>query len=196
VTGRARPFAAARAVAVAASLLLLAAAAATIAAKPAPRASASGPRKAPAIDLKRWINTKRLAPRDLEGKVRLVEFWTFGCVNCQNTILAMRELHGLYAKKGLLVLGVHSPEFPRERDSSAVAAAVKKAGIGFPVALDNDHVVFDAFKNRYWPALYLIDRQGIVRATHAGELHVGTRAWTNFCAAVESTLVARTERRS
>jgi len=107
----------------------------------------------------------------------------------------MREIHGLYAKRGLRVLGIHAPEFAREHDSVAVAAAVKQHGIAFPVGLDNDHAVFDAFKNRYWPALYLIDRNGVIRSTHIGELHVGTRAWSNFCAAIESTLVAAPSRR-
>jgi thiol-disulfide isomerase/thioredoxin len=160
-------------------------------AKSKPPPVSSGLKPAPAIDLKRWINTKPLRPADLEGKVRLVEFWTFGCVNCQNTVMAMREIHGLYAKKGLLVLGIHTPEFPKERDSVAVAAAVREQGIGFPVALDNDYATFRAFKNRYWPALYLLDRKGIVRATHVGELHVGTRAWSNFCAAIEQQLAGK-----
>ena len=150
---------------------------------------------APEIDLSRWINTKPLTPADLAGTPRLVEFWTFGCVNCRNTVMAMREIHGLYAKRGLRVLGIHAPEFAHERDSAAVAAAVKAHGIAFPVGLDNDHVVFDAFKNRYWPALYLIDRKGTIRSTHIGELHVGTRAWSNFCAAIESTLAVPPPRR-
>ncbi len=152
-----------------------------------PKAPVEG-RLAPEINLSRWINTTPLTPADLAGTPRLVEFWTFGCVNCRNTVMAMREIHGLYAKRGLRVLGIHAPEFAHERDSAAVAAAVKSHGIAFPVGLDNEHAVFDAFKNRHWPALFLIDRKGKIRSTHIGELHVGTRAWSNFCAAIESTL--------
>lgn len=157
-------------------------------AKPGPKASSL--QKAPEIDLARWINTKPLRAAELSGTPRLVEFWTFDCVNCQNTVPAMRELHSRYAKRGLRVLGIHAPEFAHERDSAAVAAAVKRMGITFPVGLDTDRVVFDSFKNRYWPALFLIDRAGSIRVRHIGELHVGTRAWKNFCAGVESTLVA------
>jgi peroxiredoxin len=161
-----------------------------------PPVTSSGPRPAPAIDLARWINSKPLKPADLKGKVRLVEFWTLGSVSCRNTVMAMRELHSTYAKRGLVVIGVHSPEFPAERDSAAVAAAVAKYEIQFPVALDNDHLVFNAFKNRYWPALYLIDRKGFVCATHVGELHGGTRAWRNFCDVIDSTLVGKEPQKS
>jgi thiol-disulfide isomerase/thioredoxin len=176
-----------RSLAAAAVLLLLAS---TLGAR-APKAKKppANRRIAPEITLSRWINTKPLTPADLSGTPRLVEFWTFDCVNCRNTVAAMREMHGLYAKRGLRVLGIHAPEFARERDSAAVAAAVRREGIVFPVGLDNDHAVFNAFRNRYWPALYLIDRKGVIRSTHVGELHVGTRAWNNFCAAIESTLV-------
>lgn len=156
---------------------------------------AADPLLAPEIRLTQWINTKPLPPSELAGTPRLVEFWTFDCVNCRNTVLAMRELHSLYAKRGLRVLGIHAPEFARERDSAAVAAAVKREGITFPVGLDTDHAVFNAFKNRYWPAIFLIDRSGKIRSRHIGELHVGTRAWTNLCAAVESTLVVPAPRR-
>jgi len=183
---------------VATALLLLLVALAVAGARPAkPRPPSSpGSRIAPPIELSSWINTKPLKRADLAGKVRLVEFWAFGCINCQNTVMAMRELNAMYAKRGLLVVGVHTPESQRERDSVAVAAAVTKYGIGFPVALDNDSKVFKAFKNRYWPALYLIDRKGIVVATHIGELHVGTRAWRNLCDAVESALSGKEPQRS
>ncbi|HEU4724863.1 MAG TPA: redoxin domain-containing protein, partial [Candidatus Eisenbacteria bacterium] len=103
---------------------------------------------APEIKLARWINTKPLTAADLKGTPRLVEFWTFDCVNCRNTTPAMRELHARFGKRGLRVLGIHTPEFAHERDSAAVAAAVKREGIRYPVGLDNDHAVFDGFKNR------------------------------------------------
>jgi hypothetical protein len=101
---------------------------------------------------------------------------------------AVREIQYLYAKRGLVVLGIHTPEFPAERDSVAVAAAAKELGLTFPIALDNDSVVWNAFKNRYWPAFYLIDREGAIRTSHIGELHVKTRAWSNFLASIEEVL--------
>jgi hypothetical protein len=163
--------------------------------KPAPEASAT--RLAPPIRLSQWINTKPLDPRALEGTPRLVEFWAIGSAKSQNSVLAMREIYGLYAKQGLRVLGIHTPESSNERDSSLVAAAVKKHGIGFPVGLDNDSTVFRGFKNKYWPAIYVVDREGVVRATHVGELHVGTRAWRNLCASIERVLAAKpVDRRS
>jgi len=148
----------------------------------------SGLRKAPAIEASRWLNTKPLRSADLEGKPRLVEFWTFGCENCKRTVPAVREIQYLYAKRGLVLVGVHTPEFPRERDSTAVAAAAKEWGYTFPIVLDNDSLVWKAFANKYWPALYLIDRHGTIRATHIGELHVKTRAWSNLQASIEEVL--------
>ena len=154
-------------------------------------AELSGVRRAPAIEATRWLNTKPLRAADLEGKPRLVEFWTFGCENCRRTVPAIREIQYLYAKRGLVLVGVHTPEFAGERDSAAVASAAKELGLTFPIALDNDSLVWKAYKNRYWPALYLIDREGIIRATHIGELHVNTRAWNNFVANIEEILAEK-----
>lgn len=159
--------------------------------KPAPETKGL----APPIRLSQWINTKPLRPSDLEGTPRLVEFWAVGSAKSQNSVLAMREIYGLYGKQGLRVLGIHTPESSNERDSTVVAAAVKRHGIGFPVGLDNDSTVFKGFKNKYWPAIYVVDRQGVVRATHIGELHVGTRAWRNLCASIERVLAPKPEPR-
>ena len=93
------------------------------------------------------------------------------------TIPAVRELHQTYSSGGLIVIGVHSPEFDYERDVSNVKDALARLNVPYAVALDNDFAVWNAFHNRYWPTLYLIDKRGVIRYSHIGELHVGTSSW-------------------
>ena len=100
----------------------------------------------------------------------------------------MRELHQTYKERGLLVIGVHSPEFDHEKDGGNLRAAIAKQGIPFPVLVDNDFAIWKAFGNQSWPALYLIDRAGIIRDTHSGELHVGTAAWDRLKGEIEELL--------
>lgn len=100
----------------------------------------------------------------------------------------MRELHETYGGRGLLVLGVHSPEFDHERDAANVRREIARQGIPFPVLIDNDFAIWKSFGNSYWPALYLIDREGIVRWAHAGELHRATPAWKKLAALIEDLL--------
>ena len=133
-------------------------------------------RRAPAIRSSTWFNSRALGEGDLRGKVVLVEFWAFACINCQRTVPAMRTLQATYPD--VVVIGVHTPELDRERDPANVAAAVKRLDLRFPVALDNDYAIWRAFGNQYWPALYLIDKRGQIRTTHVGELHEGTVTWT------------------
>ncbi len=121
-----------------------------------------------------WINTAPLTLAELRGQVVLVEFWTFGCSNCRNTLPWLKTTHARYRDQGLVVVSVHSPEFEQERDAGNVRAAVKRLGIEYAVMLDNDFSYWKAFENRYWPAFYLIDRQGRVQASAFGELHAGT----------------------
>lgn len=154
-------------------------------------AAAVAPTFAPAIASDLWINADESAARQWSGRVTIVEFWTFGCINCRRTIPAMKRLFLDFAPKGVAVIGVHTPEFPHEAVPGAVRGAVKKSGIEFPVALDPDHAIWKAYQNRYWPALYLIDRTGLIRATHVGELHVGTPEWDAFVGEIE-TLLAET----
>lgn len=146
------------------------------------------PSSAPAIRSDVWINADAPADREWAGRVTIVEFWTFGCINCRRTLPAMKRLHADFAPKGVAVIGVHTPEFPHEAVPGAVRGAVKKSGIEFPVALDNDRAAWKAYQNRYWPALYLIDRMGLIRATHVGELHVGTPEWDALVGEVETLL--------
>jgi thiol-disulfide isomerase/thioredoxin len=116
-----------------------------------------------------WFNSKPLSIADLRGKVVLVDFWTYGCVNCVNTLPHVTELYAKYRDKGLVVVGVHTPEFPFERSASNVQAALKRHGITYPVAQDNDSRTWDAYSNRYWPAQYLIDQNGKIVFQHEGE---------------------------
>jgi thiol-disulfide isomerase/thioredoxin len=151
-------------------------------------AAAPAPMFAPPIHGDVWINADQPAAREWSGRVTVVEFWTFGCINCRRTVPAMKRLHAELGPKGVAVIGVHTPEFPHEAVLGAVRGAVKKQGIEFPVVLDNDAVIWKAYGNRYWPTLYLIDRTGLIRATHIGELHVGTPEWDAFLAEVEALL--------
>ena len=116
-----------------------------------------------------WFNSKPLSIADLRGKVVLVDFWTYGCVNCVNTLPHVTELYAKYRDKGLVVVGVHTPEFPFERSASNVQAALKRHGITYPVAQDNESKTWDAYRNQYWPAQYVIDQTGKIVFQHEGE---------------------------
>lgn len=142
---------------------------------------------APEIQSDVWINADP-APRGREGRVTIVEFWTFGCINCRRTVPAMKRLYADLEPKGVFVVAVHTPEFPHEAVPNAVRAAVKKHAIEFPVALDNERAMWKAFQNRYWPTLYVIDQTGRIRGTHVGELHVGTAEWDALVGQVETLL--------
>jgi alkyl hydroperoxide reductase subunit AhpC len=104
------------------------------------------------------------------------------------TIPAVRELYQQYQAQGLIVIGVHSPEFQHEHDVNNVKNAIARLDVPYPVALDNDFATWQAFGNRYWPSLYLIDRRGIIRYNHIGELHQDTAAWTEITELIETVL--------
>jgi thiol-disulfide isomerase/thioredoxin len=127
--------------------------------------------KAPEITgLTNWINSHTInSMSDLKGKVVLVDFWTYSCYNCINTLPYVKSWYKKYKNDGFVVLGIHAPEFKFERNLKNVKKAVKSNGIKFPVALDNGFKLWRAYRNRYWPAFYLIDKNGYVRYTHFGE---------------------------
>ena len=104
-----------------------------------------------------------------EGKVVLIDFWTYTCINCIRTLPHLREWHGKYKDKGLAIIGVHTPEFEFEKRYDNVKKAVEKYGIEYPVVLDNDYATWRAFQNNYWPRKYLIDSKGNIRYDHIGE---------------------------
>jgi cytochrome c biogenesis protein CcdA/thiol-disulfide isomerase/thioredoxin len=119
--------------------------------------------------LSTWINSKPLTFEKLRGKVVLVDFWTYSCINCLRTLPHVKAWYRTYRKDGLVVLGVHTPEFAFEHVASNVRSAVHRLGIAYPVALDNGYHTWNAFQNQYWPAKYLIDRRGHIRYEHFGE---------------------------
>lgn len=116
-----------------------------------------------------WLNSEPLTIESLRGKVILVDFWTYSCINCIRTIPYINSWHEKYGDKGLVIIGVHTPEFEFEKDYNNVKAAVEKYGIKYAVAQDNNYATWRAFSNRHWPHKYLIDKEGNIRYDHIGE---------------------------
>ncbi len=116
-----------------------------------------------------WLNSEPLSMGELQGKVVLVDFWTYTCVNCIRTFPFLRDWHEKYADKGLVIVGVHRPEFTFEEERANVVRALETHGLEYPVAQDNASVTWDAYDNRFWPAKYLIDADGVLQYTHFGE---------------------------
>ncbi|NYT38994.1 cytochrome c biogenesis protein DipZ [Allopusillimonas soli] len=116
-----------------------------------------------------WLNSPPLSVSSLRGKVVLIDFWTYSCINCLRTLPYIKAWNEKYSKQGLVIIGVHAPEFAFERDVDNVKSAMKRLGITYPVAIDNNYAIWRAFNNQYWPAHYFIDAQGRVRYHHFGE---------------------------
>ena len=119
--------------------------------------------------LSRWFNAEPTTVRALRGKVVLIDFWTFSCVNCVRTFPEIRALHDTYKDAGLQVIGIHSPEFDFEKVPANVERAMRSHSVVWPVAMDNDHKTWEAFRNRFWPHVYLIDAKGRIRYDRVGE---------------------------
>jgi len=143
-------------------------AAAAVVAPPSAALDAPGA-QAPAVEASGWLNSPPLTPAGLAGKVVLYDFWTFGCVNCLHTLPHVKAWHARYAADGLVIVSIHTPEFPAEADPANVTRFVQENGIRYPVALDPGGRVWAAFGNRYWPQFSLHDRQGRHRLTAIGE---------------------------
>jgi thiol-disulfide isomerase/thioredoxin len=116
-----------------------------------------------------WLNTKPLTPTALHGKVVVTQFWTYTCINWLRTLPYIRAWADAYAENGLVVVGVHTPEFGVEHASDNVRRAAHELGVKYPIAIDNDYAVWSAFANQYWPALYIADAEGRIRHHHFGE---------------------------
>jgi cytochrome c biogenesis protein CcdA/thiol-disulfide isomerase/thioredoxin len=116
-----------------------------------------------------WLNSRPLTMQELRGKVVLVDFWTYSCINCLRTLPHLEAWDRLYRKRGLVIVGVHTPEFAFEHVPSNVRSAVQRLGVRYPVAIDNEYGTWNAYGNQYWPAEYLIDRDGHLRHAHFGE---------------------------
>jgi thiol-disulfide isomerase/thioredoxin len=116
-----------------------------------------------------WLNSPPLTPESLRGKVVVIDFWTYSCINCLRSLPYIQAWYGKYKDSGLVVIGVHTPEFPFEKDEANVRQAVHELGITYPVAMDNDYRIWRAFHNKFWPAHYFIDSTGRIRFHHFGE---------------------------
>lgn len=121
------------------------------------------------VGINHWLNSRPVSLSSLRGKVVLVNFWTYACSNCINTLPHVTRLYDSYKGRGLVVIGVHTPEFPFEKSTGNVQAAIQRHGIRYPVAQDNDFATWRAYGNRFWPAQYIVDRNGKIAFTHAGE---------------------------
>ncbi|HEY6757190.1 MAG TPA: thioredoxin family protein [Nitrososphaera sp.] len=135
-----------------------------------------------------YINSQPITLADLRGKVVLVDFWTYSCINCIRTIPYLNAWHEKYADDGLVIVGIHTPEFEFEKDYNNLKAAVKKFDIKYPIAQDNEKDTWNAYENLYWPRKYLIDTEGYIRYDHIGE---GAYAETEKV--IQSLLAERTE---
>lgn len=122
------------------------------------------------VGLQNWINSPEISSlEELRGKVVMIDFWTLGCINCINTLPHTQEMHETYKDQGLVILGLHAPEFSYEQKLENLQAAVTQYGLTFPIAQDNDFATWKAYGNKYWPAFYLIDKQGNIRFKFFGE---------------------------
>ncbi|GAC1327944.1 MAG: hypothetical protein NVSMB17_02710 [Candidatus Dormibacteria bacterium] len=135
----------------------------------APSGAGSGQAAPEFTGITDWENGKPLTMASLRGKVVLIDFWTYSCINCQRTFPYLREWHRTYASQGLVIVGVHSPEFEFEKDVGNVRAAIKHYGVEWPVAVDPAMATWNAWNNQYWPAEYLVDKKGNVVHSHFGE---------------------------
>jgi thiol-disulfide isomerase/thioredoxin len=116
-----------------------------------------------------WINSKAITLEGLRGSVVLVDFWTFGCYNCRNTLPALKSWDARYRGKGLTIVGVHSPEFDEEKNLDNLRREVASLGILYPVVTDNDYATWKAYRVEAWPTMFVIDKLGRIRWTHVGE---------------------------
>jgi thiol-disulfide isomerase/thioredoxin len=129
----------------------------------------SGPAAPEFVGIVDWENSAPLTLASLRGKVVLVDFWTYSCINCQRTIPFLRQWWDKYRTAGLVIVGVHSPEFDFEKSVDNIRRAIKDYGVAWPVAVDSNMATWNAYNNQYWPAEYLIDKSGQIRHTHFGE---------------------------
>ena len=138
-------------------------------ASPAVLVSESKSSAAPEFAPGAWINSEPLTLKSLRGRVVLVEFWTFGCYNCRNTLPAVTEWDARYREKGLTIVGVHSPEMDNEKKLENVRREVASLGIHYPVVTDNDYATWRAYDVEAWPTIFVLDKSGRIRWTHVGE---------------------------
>ena len=124
---------------------------------------------APELASGEWINSEPVKLKDLRGRVVLIEFWTFGCINCRNSLPFVESWHERYREKGLTVIGVHSPEFEEEKNVESLRGQVASLRIRYPVVTDNDYQTWKAYSVEAWPTIFLLDKQGRIRWMRVGE---------------------------
>jgi thiol-disulfide isomerase/thioredoxin len=139
------------------------------AALPAPTATPTGPLAPELSGGGAWLNSPPLTLEGLRGKIVLVQFWTYGCYNCRNTLPYVQGWWNAYRDQGLVIIGVHTPEFASEHELARVQQATERLGVTWPVVQDNEWAIWRAYQNRYWPRLYLVDHDGRVIYNHIGE---------------------------
>ncbi|MFH0810632.1 MAG: redoxin domain-containing protein, partial [Pseudomonadota bacterium] len=125
--------------------------------------------KAPEIEVTGWLNSQPLRLKDLRDRVVLLNIWDYTCINCIRSLPYLAEWHERYSPSGLVIIGIHCPEFDFARDRRNVERALRRFGLKYPIALDNDYRVWNSYANRYWPREFLIDRRGVIRHDHVGE---------------------------
>lgn len=141
----------------------------------------------PSLDPSSWAGPATSLSSS-RGRVVLLNVWTFGCINCQRTLPWVQGIAERFAGKGVSVIGVHSPEFDREKNRKKVEEARKRHGLTYPSFIDNGHLYWNALRNRYWPAIYLIDKKGRIRRVQVGEVHEGDAAARSLERAIETLL--------
>jgi thiol-disulfide isomerase/thioredoxin len=146
---------------------------------------------APAWANRSWLNSAPLALGDLRGRVVLLNFWVFTCGNCTRTLPSLVRFDAVYRDRGLTLIGIHTPEFPPyagEHDKGNVAAALRRHGVTYPIAQDNDRRTWDLYGIRYWPTFVLIDKQARIRHEGVGEFHVGDATHREWEQRIEALL--------
>jgi thiol-disulfide isomerase/thioredoxin len=117
-----------------------------------------------------WLNSKPLSIKALRGKVVIVNIWVHSCINCHNSLPTLVSWYKKYKDQGLEIVGVHTPEFESDKNLAQTAASLKEDGVTWPVMQDNNEATWKAYNNQFWPAFYIVDRNGMIRSTHAGEI--------------------------
>lgn len=135
-----------------------------------------------------WLNSSPLKKEDLLGKVVLIDFWTFDCWNCYRSFPWLHEVEDKFNSKGLQVIGIHSPEFAHEHERPRLEKKAEKYKLEHPIMMDNDFAYWKLMKNQYWPAFYLVDKQGVVRQRFIGETHSGGNQAKRIEAVIEQLL--------
>lgn len=135
-----------------------------------------------------WLQSKPLTLAALRGQVVILHFWTFGCINCVHNYPVYKAWQEKYAGKGAMLIGVHTPELPEEADVARLRVKIRDAGLKFPVAVDRNREIWNAWGNEYWPSIYLIDKRGRVRYHWDGELHLDHPEDAHFAARIDELL--------